>query len=58
MGVIKVKGSTQSQFTKKMRFQEGRNVGFRRSESGHMKQGSQQQNVNQPRLPRPPLPDC
>ena len=51
-------GSTQSQFTKKTEFQQGRHLGFRRPESGHVKQGGQQPNMNQPKLPRPPLPDC
>ena len=51
-------GSSQSQFNKKPGFQQGRNVGFRRPEGGHEKQGSQQQNMNQQRPQRPPLPDC
>ena len=51
-------GSTQSQFNKKTGFQQGRNMGFRRPESEHMKQGCHQQIVNQPRLQRPPIPDC
>ena len=33
-------------------------MGFRRPEGGHGKQGSQQQNMNQHRPQRPPLPDC
>ena len=57
-GVSQGHGSNQGQSTKKTRFQQGRNVGFRRPEIRHAKQGGQQPNVNQPRLPRPPLPDC
>ena len=51
-------GSSQSQFNKKPGFQQGRNVGIRIPEGGHGKQGSQQQNMNQQRPQRPPLPDC
>ena len=51
-------GSTQSQFTKKAGFQQGKNVRFRRPKIGLAKQSSQQPNVHQPRLPRPPLAYC
>ena len=57
-GEIQGQGSTQSQSTNKIGFQRGRDVGFRRPEIGPTKQGGQQPNVNQPRLPRPHPPDC
>ena len=51
-------GSSQGQFNKRPGFQQGKNTGFRKPEGGQGKQSNPQQNVNQQRQQRPPVPDC
>ena len=51
-------GNFQNHFNRRPGFQADKNVGVRRPEAGSVGQGNRPQISNQPRMQRPPLPEC